>query len=301
MPDNFDEASAATKELFEADSSGEKATEENAAGEEAASSAPDEDTAAEATEAAEAAETAAELAAEKDGELKQAMEENEALRQRIGELMEAIGELSERNAGKTVEEALMPPTLDIAELSKADSEAQREAMAKFARDMSEYNRQELLKELAPTLEYARRGMAEAEKADTIELLSNVPELSGIRDIVPDLDRIIANNKWLQSEDMPADERYINAFAIARGIDSINSPKKDGEKRELTADELMGIYDNNPEFREMIERKRLEAVKNGQKVPVLSASNGAAGAALDIKEKPQTIEEASERTRKLFGL
>ena len=297
MPDNFDEASAATKELFETDSDGEKNVGSKAS-EEAEEAAQKED-GAPGEEAAEVAVAAAETAAEKDGQLKQAMEENEALRQRIGELMKTLGELSARNAEKTVEEALMPPTLDLAELSGADGETQRAAMEKYAEDMSAYNRQELLKELAPALEYAKRGMAEAEKADTIELLSNVPELSGIREILPDLDRIIANNKWLRSEDMPLDERYINAFAIAKGIDSINSPEK--EKRELSAEELMEFYEKNPEFQELIERKRLEAVKNGQQVPPLSASSGAAGAALDIKEKPQTIEEAAERTRKLFGL
>jgi hypothetical protein len=34
---------------------------------------------------------------------------------------------------------------------------------------------------------------------------------------------------------------------------------------------------------------------------MSASSGAAGAALNIKERPQTLEEASRRTREMFGM
>ena len=64
---------------------------------------------------------------------------------------------------------------------------------------------------------------------------------------------------------------------------------------------MKLYEETPTFQELVEKKRLEAIKQSQQVPPFSASSGAVNAALNIKEKPKTFEEASERTRKMFGL
>ena len=128
----------------------------------------------------------------------------------------------------------------------------------------------------------------------------VVELAGIKDMLPQLDRIIANNKWLSSDDMPMDEKYINAFAMARGINSINNPPAPPEPaKEPTSEELLALYNNNPAFQELVEKQRLETLKQSQQVPPFSASSGAVNAALDIKEKPQTLEEASKRTREMF--
>ena len=168
--------------------------------------------------------------------------------------------------------------------------------------MTAYNRAQIMKELSPALEYAKQGMREKEKNDAISVLANVPELSGIKEILPQLDRIIANNKWLQSDDMPMDEKYINAFAIAKGVNSINNPPVPPEPaKEPTTEELMAIYNSNPDFQAMVEKQRLEAIKQSQQVPTLSGSSGAVNAALNIKEKPTTFAEASKRTREMFGL
>ena len=99
--------------------------------------------------------------------------------------------------------------------------------------------------------------------------------------------------------MPMEEKFINAYAIARGVNAINTPP--AEPKELTDDELMELYDKNPTFQELIEKKRIDAIKNSQQVPPFSASSGAVNAALNIQEKPKTFDEASERTRKMFGL
>ena len=64
---------------------------------------------------------------------------------------------------------------------------------------------------------------------------------------------------------------------------------------------MELYDKNPTFQELVEKKRLDTIKQSQQVPPFSASSGAVNAALNIKEKPKTFEEASERTRRMFGL
>jgi hypothetical protein len=63
---------------------------------------------------------------------------------------------------------------------------------------------------------------------------------------------------------------------------------------------MELYDKNPTFQELIEKKRIESLKESQQVPPFSASSGAVNAALNIKEKPKTFDEAFARTSTMFG-
>ena len=253
-------------------------------------------------QAVQTAEIAAQTAQEKDMQLQQLIADMEALKAQNQQLQGTIEEMSRQNEEKLVEEALMPPELDFDGLAFADEDTRKSEMAKFVQGMTDYNRKQIMNELAPTLEYAKKGMRDAEKSETLEVLANIPELKGINEMIPQLDRIIANNKWLSSDDMPMDEKYINAFAIARGVNAINTPPVEPEPpKELTNEELMELYDKNPTFQELIEKKRIEALKNSQQVPPFSASSGAVNAALNIKEKPKTLEEASEATRKMWGL
>lgn len=326
MPNNFDEANAATEDLFaqaqlslddvptvneETPQNNEEPTgnpptlEEdtpvNENGEPTGNPPTAETQQFNVDEAAQTAELAAQVASEKDGQLQQALNDIENLKQQNQQLQGTIDELSQRNAENIVDEALTPPTLDINGLAFADEATQQAAMAKFAQDMSEYNRKQLMQEMSPALEYAKKGMREAEKTEVLEALSQIPELSGIKEIVPQLDRLIENNKFLASDDMPMDEKYINAFAMAKGINSINNPPAQPEpEKEPTPEELLEFYNNNPAFQELVEKQRLEAIKNSQQVPPFSASSGAVNAALNIKEKPQTLEEASKRTREMFS-
>ena len=327
-PNTFDEASAATEEMFASEQLSlvdvPPATEENppADGEPGADNPPAEETPAETPptgteeppaqqpgtetppsaieQAAQTAEVAAQVAAEKDGQLQQAMAEIESLRQQNQQLQGTIDEMSKQKTDEIIEDALTPPTLDINGLAFADEETQKAAMAKYAQDMSAYNKQEFLKEMSPAIEFAKKGMRDAEKTEVVEALSQIPELKGIKEMLPQLDRIIAGNKWLSSDDMPMDEKYINAFAMARGINSINNPPAPPEPaKEPTPEELLALYNNNPAFQELVEKQRLETLKQSQQVPPFSASSGAVNAALDIKEKPQTLEEASRRTAEMF--
>jgi hypothetical protein len=251
-------------------------------------------------EAIQMAEIAAQTAQEKDSQLQQVMSELEALKQQNQQLQGAIDEMSRQNEEELIEEAMMPPELDLNGLAFADEETQKAEMAKFVQAMTDYNREQMRKELAPELEYAKRGMLEAQKTEALEALSQDEMLSDIKEMLPQIERIISNNKWLQSDDMSIEEKYINAYAIARGVNAINTPPPEPQK-ELTDDDLMKLYDENPTFQELIEKKRIEAIKNSQQVPPFSASSGAVNAALNIDEKPKTFEEASERTRKMFGL
>lgn len=327
-PNTFDEASAATEEMFASEQLSladvPPANEENppAESEQGAENPPAEETPAETPptgteeppaqqpgtetppsaieQAAQTAEVAAQAAADKDAELQEIRQQLEAERQRNAQLQGTIDEMSRQNTEEIIEDALTPPTLDINGLAFADEETQRAAMAKYAEDMSAFNRKQIMKEMSPALEFAKKGMRDAEKTEVVEALSQIPELKGIKEMLPQLDRIIAGNKWLSSDDMPMDEKYINAFAMARGINSINNPPAPPEPaKEPTPEELLALYNNNPAFQELVEKQRLDTIKQSQQVPPFSASSGAVNAALDIKEKPQTLEEASKRTIEMF--
>ena len=250
-------------------------------------------------DAVNTAEIAAQAAQEKEAQLQQALQEIEALKAQNQQMQGTLEELSKKNEENLIEEAMQPPVLDINSLAFATEEEVAQAQADYAQKMAEYNRHQLMQELAPTLEYAKRGMQDAERTETISALSQVPELAGIGDMIPQLDKIIASNKWLNSDDMSMQEKYINAYAIAMGVNAINTPPE--PEKKLTDDDLMRLYDENPTFQELIEKKRLEAIKGSQQVPPFSASSGAVNAALNIKEKPKTFEEASRRTREMFGL
>lgn len=327
MPNIFDEASKATEELFEEPPEAveepvpEEATEEVPATEEQPTpppaEAPAEEVPAEETpapadtpekaapeqtaldEAAQTAEIAAQVAAQKDAELQQLMQQLEAERQKNAQLQGTLDELSRQNEENLVEEALAPPELDIAGLAFADEDTVKAAQAKYAQDMAAYNRKAFEKEFAPVIEQANEMRRTKEKNEVISALSQVPELKGIDSMVPQLDRIIANNKALSSEAVPLDEKYITAYAIAMGVNSMNTPPV--EPKEPTPEELMALYDKNPEFRDLIEQRRIDQVKKSQQVPPFSASSGAVNAALDINEEPKGWDDASERTRHMFGL
>lgn len=320
MGNEFDNAKAATEEMFENEvqyfpgdamqnetpSAAPELSQQEQTNGEASATATQKTVLEEATQTAEAA---AQTAVEKDTQLQQVMQQLEAMKTQNEQLLNAnsqlqgtIEELSNSNREQVVNEALEPPTLDINGLAFADEETQKAAMAKYAEDMSAYNRQQLMKEMSPALEYAKKGMRDAETREVVAALSQIPELANIQEMLPQLDRIIENNKWLQSEDMPLDEKYINAYAMARGIDTINNPPAQSvPAKEPTPEELLAIYNNNPAFQELVEKQRIEQLKQSQQVPPFSASAGAVNAALNIKEKPKTFEEASQRTREMFGM
>ena len=316
MPDNFDEAIKATEEMFANENEPPQIQDEEIppvqeVPEERIGDEPDEIEERDSMidEATRAAEAATAAATERDAQLKQALLEMEQIKAQNMQLQEytqqlqgTVDELSRKNEEHIVDDIMEAPVLDINGLAFADEDTQRAAMAKYAEDLSAYQKKQILDELAPAIEYAKRGMYDAEKADVIEALSQVPQLEGIRDIIPQLDRIIEKNQWLKSDDMPIEDKYINAFAIARGVNSINNPPPPPEPpKELTAEELMEKYNNNPAFQELVQKQLLEKAKESQQVPPFSASSGAVNAALNIKEKPQTLEEASKRTREMFGM
>ena len=292
--DNFDEARTATENMFTATEEAPPVTD----GEQVAIETPAvEEPAPEPTPETAIANEATQLAEQASQVAQQTASENEALRAQVEQLQRTISEMSQAKEEEIIEEVM--PTLDFDELAFADDETKRIKQEEYTNAMAEFVRKGIMKEMTPYIEQAKSAQMEKDKQEAIAQLAHVPELKGIDTLLPQLDRIIANNKWLNSSDMPIDEKLINAFAIARGVNAINTPVE--EKKELTNEELMKLYDENPTFQELVEKKRIDSVKNSQQVPPFSASSGAVNSALNIKEKPKTFEEASERTRQMFGM
>lgn len=292
--DNFDEARQATEQMFEAPA--ETPVEETPVETPAEETPPNNEQML--NEATNVAEQATQLAEQQNAELARIMAENEQLKAQNEQLQRTQAEMSQAREEEIVEEAMAMPTLDFNELAFADADTQRTAQQEYANAMAQYVRKGVMDELSPFVEQAKAGQREKEKSEAIATLSQMPELTGLSDMMPQIEHIIAKNKWLQSDDIPIEEKIINAYAIARGVNSINTPPE--QPKELTDDELMALYDKNPTFQELVEKKRIESLKNSQQVPPFSASSGAVNVALNIKEKPKSWDDASERTRQLFG-
>lgn len=283
---NFDEAKVATEQMFDVPA------------EEAVEKTPPATEEAMLNEATNVAEQATQLAEQQNAELTKAMSENEQLKAQNEQLQKTISEISQANKEEVVEEAMAMPTIDYDELAFADPETKARVQQEYNSALAEYIKKDLEKEYSPFVEEAKASRAEKEKNETISALSQVPEFAGIDELRPQIEHIIATNKWLQSEDMSTEEKIVNAYVMARGVNAVNTPTE--EKKEPTPEELMELYDKNPTFQELIEKKRIESLKNSQQVPPFSASSGAVNVALNIKEKPKSWDDASERTRKMFS-
>lgn len=301
MENDFENARNQTEEMFASENEQASEQQEQPVSENAV---PDEGQAlsaatAQTEDAIQTAEAATRAAEEQNAQLNQVMSELGAMKQQNDDLQQQLKEMSDVQKEKIVEQAIEMPTLNLDDLAFADDETKANVQREYAQKMAEYVKGDIMKEMSPFVEQAKEGLYQKEKNEVVAALSQIPELAGIEQMLPQVEQIIKNNDVLSSDSVPMDEKYIMAYAIARGVNSINTPPE--EKKEPTAEELMELYDKNPTFQELVEKKRLEAVKDSQQVPPLTASNGAVNVALNIKEKPKTFEEASERTRKMFGL
>lgn len=309
---DFNEAKERTEEMFEnpnilENPNTDEATdgilaenEENTAVQEQASAQNDESLAEQNTidEAVNLAEQATAEAERREQQIQQLMSEMSALTEQNRALQEAMNQMSEQQKQSVVSEAMELPFIDINGLAFADEDTIKDAQNEYAQKMADYIKGGIMKEMSPYIEQAKQGAYEREKAEVIDALRKIPDFEGIDTMLPRLDRMIANNSILSSDNVPIDEKYIMAYAMAKGVDA---PKERVVQREPTADEIVAIYESNPEIQQLIEKKRINSVKNSQQVPPFSASSGAVNAALNIKEKPKTLEEAAKRSREMFGL
>lgn len=231
---------------------------------------------------------------ERDAAIAQLQEQLRMSQEQALNQQKLISDLSKKNEEQVIDEVLEMPTLDMNALAFADDETVKKAQEEYAKKMADFIKRPIMDELSPFIERAKEGERQIHKEQFLSEMSELPEFADIREMSPQIDRIIQNNEALRN--MPIDDAYVMAAAIAKGVQAMNEPKK-----EMSLDDMMSLYENNDEFRQAIEQKRIAELKNSQQVPPFSASSGAVNAALNIKEKPKTFEEASERTRRMFGL
>lgn len=250
-----------------------------------------------AEQALRAAEMATQAAGEADAKLQQALEALDAERQKNEQLQNTLSQMSKQQEEQLVQQSTKMPVLDFSNAAFEDEETMRQRQQDYAKSMYNYVKDGVMQELSPYMAQVQEGVRQKEKMEALQALGEVPELAGIREMQPQLERIINGNPWLSNSDMPMDEKYMNAYVIAKGANAIKAPPV--QPKEPTAEELMQFYEANPEFRDMVEKKRIETLQPNQQVPVFSASSGAVNAAPNIPKAPQNFEEASERTRRMF--
>lgn len=235
-----------------------------------------------AEEAVETADVAANVAAEKDQQLQEALAKIEQLAAENEQIKAAAAQASELQ-----KEALVKPVLNTADMLYDDDETIAAKTEQYEQELKQY-----------WAEMEKREISE--KSNILGALSQIPELEGFQEMLPQIENIIENNNILNSPDIPLDEKYITAYVIANGVNAKNQPKAEPAEKELSTEQLLELYKSNPEFQAAIASQKKEAISEGQQVPPFSASSGAGNAALNIPEKAKTFEEAKSILNKMFN-
>ncbi len=242
-----------------------------------------------AAEAANIAETAANTAANMNNDIQALQGQIQQQNEVIQHLQQTISEQNEVQE-EEIEQSIMPD-LDIDRLTFEDEDTRREIMDDYNNKLKTAIMSSVMKEMEPAIKMAEEAKKAREKNEVMAELSKIPDLEGIAGMVGQLDSIISRNPKMFSN-LDTDEQYLAAYAMARGVNDINTPKK-----EPTAQEIVDMLNNNSDALALLEKQRAEALKDSQQVPAMSASSG--NVALNIPDKPKTWEDARERVRSLF--
>lgn len=251
------------------------------------------------------AQIAAQAAVDRQNALTQAQQQAQMLQEQNAQLQKQLQELSTQQESAVTDQAVPDdvPMLDFQNLAFLDEEEAKSAVQQFVDGISSRAKSEAEKaaeeKYGPVLDYARRGMENEQAEEVYGALKTLPDLQDIEDYKPQISKILRDNPILSKNDVELGYRIATAYAIAKGINKMNTPQvKQGPP---SIDELMNHYRSNPDFQNAIEQDRIAKLNPSQQVPQVSASSGAVNAALNIQDKPKTLEEASERTRKMFGM
>lgn len=221
--------------------------------------------------------------------------ENGQLKAQLAQMQQATQDMSNANEAAIVEEAMKPPTLNVASLIYADEKTQQQAVEKYNTELAAYNnslventRNEVMGKMQPVLDKYNSEKTETERQAVLNELTGMKGFEDIKQYEAPIRNLITNNDVLKNISDPV-AQTMTAYTMVRGL---NSMKKTG----MTADQFSEMYDGNKEFQDAIEKKRIAALNNSQQVPPLSASQGASNSALNIPNKPKTIDEATQFLR-----
>ena len=262
-------------------------------------------------EAADTALTAAQTAQEQNNQNRQLIEENRQMQEQLQQMQQQIQAMNEQFSDiqksaeqqnelqkkSLIENTLNVPQLDLSELAFADEDTAREIQSKYAEEMRDYMHSQIMDELSPYIKEAEQAREVKERTDVMNMLAQDDMFSDIKDNEEQITRLLSENGGKFAQDMDMPEKVAMAYIMTRGINAMNKSGEDEKSPSLN--DLMKLYDNNSEFRAAIEEKRINSLNNSQQVPQMSASQGAANAALNIKEKPKNFDEAYDAVSKLF--
>ena len=195
MENDFENARNQTEEMFASENEQASEQQEQPVSENAV---PDEGQAlsaatAQTEDAIQTAEAATRAAEEQNAQLNQVMSELGAMKQQNDDLQRQLKEMSDVQKEKIVEQAIEMPTLDLDDLAFADDETKANVQREYAQKMAEYVKGDIMKEMSPFVEQAKEGLYQKEKNEVVSALSQIPELTGIEQMLPQMEQIIKNN------------------------------------------------------------------------------------------------------------
>jgi len=218
-----------------------------------------------------------------------------ALMERNKQLEQLITQQSEQQEKATEEDMTAPPVFDWDGMEFEDEETRRQKFSEYQTAHDDYLKQSLLRELEPTLKYAREAQQEQEQTNAISQLKREPKFEDIESYMPKIKQVMkAAPQFFTGEDTAVD--LLNGYLIAKGIAAIETPQ-----RERTPEELVKAVMSNPDAAALIEQQRIAKLENNQDVPTMSASMGAGNAALNTQSRPKDFKESKNMLQRLLGL
>lgn len=224
----------------------------------------------------------------------QLQQQNNQLQQQMHDMYELIQEMNTANRAEAVSEAMEDntpamPILDIDAMSFMSPEEVQQKQTEYAQAMQEYIIGS--PEISGLIDYAEKAKTERERESVLAELEGMPLTKDIRSYIPQMQNIIKNNPYLANKDMTEADRLLNAYAIARGANAINTPPP--EVHEPTVEELMQHYNSNDDFKRAVEQARLAELKDSNKAPAFAPSDGAANVALNVQKQPERVENIGD--------
>lgn len=214
--------------------------------------------------------------------------ENEQLKNLLKEISE---ERTEEIEGETV------PEFEIEGLTFMDPDEQKKAFSDFAKQIAEYSRRSTLQAISPLIERSQNAIQNQEEQSIFDELRGTEEFKDIDNLTPQIRKIMENNAVLKNGEFTPEERIATAYLIAQGVENQNRKAK--SETAMSKDEFLKMIDDNPEYSQYINERNIERLKNNENVPRFSATSGAGGASVNLKERPKTFSEANDFIKKYY--
>lgn len=224
--------------------------------------------------------------------------EIESLKRQLAEQNSARREEVMENAMK--EELTPPVPPDFSHSDFLSDEERNRMWSDFIGKSTEYAIAAARKEYQPYIEAAEEGQRSAKEQAVIAQMSR-PEsgLPGFADELPTIKRVIAENPLFKNSD-DIEANFLNAYLLTKGGRNFE-PKtslSDDDLKLLTQQQMMNLYDSNPDFQRAVAKKLQDNLKDGQNIPQFSASGNTSNSAAANTEPPVlTFKEAAERMKK----